>query len=82
MASLNNDFCKALYKRARQETGCPPCIAFQLKPTHWGWFAEVKDGSFSMEQFQADNIWDAKHKCVTGWHEQKSKEKSNEQSKD
>ena len=71
MSKENVDFCRMLYKVARQESGCPPCIAFQLTPKHWGWYAETKDGSCSLEQIQADNAWDAKYQCVKAWEEQK-----------
>ncbi len=74
---MASSFNKALYKMARRQTGCPACIAFLPTPKHWGWFAEVKDGSFSMEQFKAEDMWDAKYQCVMGWAEKFSKEQPN-----
>ncbi len=74
MSKENIAFCRALYKTARLQTGCPPCIAWQPKPIHFGWYVEVKDGSFSLEQIQADNSWDAKWQCVMGWQAQRKRD--------
>lgn len=71
VVNLNTSFSRALYKRMRQETGCPPVIAIRLSPAHWGWYVEMKDGSFSMDQVDAVDIWEAKCECIKGWQAQK-----------
>lgn len=67
LRTFSNAFSRALYTRARRETGCPPVIAIKLSPAHFGWYVEVKDGSFCIEQCEAADVWEAKYKCVVGW---------------
>ena len=62
-------FSRAVYNRLRQESGCPPVIAVKLKPAHWGWYTEIKDGSFSLDNVEASDVWEAKCKCIEGWQE-------------
>ena len=69
---FQNAFSRALYVRARKEVKCPPVIAMRLSPAHWGWYVEMKDGSFSMDQVDAVDIWEAKCKCIEGWQAQQS----------
>lgn len=65
-------FSRAVYGRMRQDTGCPPVIAVKLKPAHLGWYVEIKDGSFSLDQVDAADVWEAKCKCIEGWQEMKA----------
>jgi hypothetical protein len=66
-------FSRAVYKLARKETGCPPVIAVRLRPAHWGWYVEMKDGSFSIDSVMASDVWEAKCKCIEGWQERQEK---------
>lgn len=69
-------FSRAVYKQMRMETGCPPVIAVRLKPAHWGWYVEMKDGSFSIDSVPASeacDVWEAKCKCIEGWQARKGK---------
>jgi hypothetical protein len=73
-----NSFSSAVYKQHRKETGCPPVLAQRLKPAHWGWYVEVKDGSFSIDAVtpqQAADVWEAKCRCIEGWVEQQDRKK-------
>ncbi len=70
-------FSRAVYNRMRKGTGCPPVIACRLKPAHWGWYVEMKDGSFSIDSIstsQVADVWEAKCKCIDGWVEMKLRE--------
>ena len=60
-------FSRAVYSQMRRDTGCPPVIAVRLKPAHWGWYVEMKDGSFSIDSVSAVDVWEAKCKCIEGW---------------
>lgn len=69
MAGESIAFSRTIYKMMRRETGCPPVIAIKQTPAHWGWYVEMKDGSFSMEidSSQVSDVWEAKCKCIEGW---------------
>ena len=67
MEDINKAFSRAVYKETRKDTGCPPVIAVKLKPAHWGWYVEMKDGSFSIDAVKATDVWEAKCKCIKGW---------------
>ena len=67
LRTFSNAFSRAIYTRMRQETGCPPVIAVRLKPAHWGWYVEMKDGSCSIDQVKAADVWEAKCKCIEKW---------------
>ncbi len=66
---FQNSFSAAVYTLTRKEAGCPPVIAVRLKPAHWGWYVEMKDGSFSIDSVCASDVWEAKCKCIQGWLE-------------
>ena len=67
-------FGRTLYVHHRRKVGCPAVIAVQLKPIHWGWYVETKDGFASLEQVKASSIWEAKDKCVDEWERLKALE--------
>lgn len=71
IAQSNIAFSRAVYNLTRRDTGCPPVIACKLSPAHFGWYTEVKDGSFSLDQVKAADVWEAKCKCIEGWREMK-----------
>lgn len=63
-------FSRAIYSQMRKDAGCPPIIAVRLTPAHWGWYVEVKDGSFSIDSIptsECSDVWEAKCKCIKGW---------------
>lgn len=67
-------FSRALYTRMRREAKCPPVIAVRF--AHFGWYVEMKDGSFSIETVSTStvsDVWEAKCKCIEGWLEQNSR---------
>ncbi len=68
---FNIAFPRAVYNQHRRDAGCPPVIAVRLKPAHWGWYVEMKDGSFSIDSVHAADVWEAKCKCIKGWQEMK-----------
>jgi len=77
MENLNTAFSRTMYKQMRKDTGCPPVIAMKLSPAHWGWYVEMKDGSFSIDAVPADqvsDVWEAKCKCIEGWQAMKEAE--------
>ena len=68
--SISIDFSRAMYNHHRQEAKCPPVIAIRLKPAHWGWYVEMKDGSCSIDSVPASEVsdmWEAKCKCIETW---------------
>jgi hypothetical protein len=67
-----SSFSREVYNLTRRETGCPPVIAIRLKPSHWGRYVEMKDGSFSIDSVDASDVWEAKCKCIAGWLEKKN----------
>lgn len=71
-------FSRAVYNQMRKDAGCPPVLAFRSSPAHWGWFVEMKGGSFSIEVStdQAVDAWEAKCVCIQGWLEQKERPKN------
>ncbi len=78
LRSYYTAFSRAVYNLMRKETGCPPVIAVRLRPAHWGWYVEMKDGSCSIESVstsEASGVWEAKCKCIEKWQ---AKENPNE----
>lgn len=71
---FQTSFSRAVYNQMRRDTKCPPVIAIKQSPAHFGWYVEMKDGSFSIEQIKAADVWEAKCKCIAGW-QAKQKEK-------
>jgi len=78
MSEVSIAFSRAVYKLMRKDTGCPPVIAIKLSPAHWGWYVEMKDGSFSIDQVKAADVWEAKCKCIKGWIAFKNKNNEEE----
>lgn len=64
-----DSFAHVLYKRLREESGCPPVIAGKCKLNHpdCPYWAEVKDGSVLLEQVRAQSLFEAKYICVQAW---------------
>ncbi len=74
---FQNSFSRAVYNQTRKDAKCPPVIAVRLKPAHWGWYVEMKDGSFSIDSLptsEASDVWEAKCKCIQGWLKQQKRE--------
>ncbi len=69
---FENSFSRAVYNQTRKDAGCPPVFAEKLSPAHWGWYVEMKDGSFSIDSVNdVADVWEAKCKCIEGWQEMK-----------
>lgn len=71
---FQTSFSRAVYNRMRKDYKCPPVIGWRLSPPHWGWYVEMKDGSFSIDSVptnRVSDIWEAKCKCIEGWAEMK-----------
>ncbi len=67
-------FSRAVYNQMRRDTGCPPVIACRLSPRHFGWYVEIKDGSYSIDCVPTErcsDVWEAKCKCIQGWLDKK-----------
>ena len=70
----NIEALRRYYVNIRKVTGCPPIIALRLKPIHWGWYVETKDGKVHIEQCETFSVRDAKAQCVEEWNRLKEKE--------